>query len=841
MVSSLRVFRAAVRLFLALVVLGLGTGASPRKVARVIAYADSLQAAGDPATAEGLYQWAAQSTVRPVPWVQAHIGIANCRAALGHPEEAVPILEGTIAEIERVAGPDHPLLIAPLRILGVIHWQLGDYGAALPPLERAMDLAEPGDPLEYAMVLANYGIALAARGDLQQASGAIRSALDIELAHRGPADPQLARARGNMGYVYTLLGRYPEAREQYEAALAIFVAVYGPDHPEAVQCRYNLGGAAQGAGDLAGARVIYLDVVEARRRLQTVDPATEAAVLASLGGIELVLGEMAAAEGHFAEASALLADRPGHLYAEQAWNGLVHTRRLQGDADGARAAASEWLAIAERQLDTLVGIASERERLLLVDNRRGALSAWLAVHDRPEDAEVAWRAVLRWKGATARAMLGEREAALVAPALRPQWDALVAARAELARLTFDPTADFARVEDALTEKQRLERELAAASPRFAIEAAAPAPEAVCAALPDGAVLVDTFTYDLFQEAHLAAFVVDGDCAIRRVALGPQPEAVAAIVSWREGLTDPLRPTRQVDVAGAKVREQLWDPLELPAGTVVIAPVGVLAYAPFAALPTGGGRYVVETHTIATVESALDLLRWTEPASGTGAVVVGGVDYAGVATAPCLPAFGALPGSLAEADAVMAALGEGALRLSGTEATEAAVAQAIRGKRVVHLATHGFFASSFCDPDGTGAADAVAFFHPMVRSGVVLAAAGNGDGLWTAEEVLAADLRGVELVVLSACETGLGGAYDGESLLGLRRAFAIAGARVLVASLWSVGDADAQALATGLYATPGLAPASALAASQRAHLERMRRDWGEARPQAWGAFVAIGAP
>jgi CHAT domain-containing protein len=81
---------------------------------------------------------------------------------------------------------------------------------------------------------------------------------------------------------------------------------------------------------------------------------------------------------------------------------------------------------------------------------------------------------------------------------------------------------------------------------------------------------------------------------------------------------------------------------------------------------------------------------------------------------------------------------------------------------------------------------------------------------------------------------------GDSILGLRRAFAMAGARVLVTAHWTVGDADALAISDALYRDlPGRSAAEALARSQRAHLAAMRREWGEARPQAWGAFVAIG--
>jgi CHAT domain-containing protein len=97
--------------------------------------------------------------------------------------------------------------------------------------------------------------------------------------------------------------------------------------------------------------------------------------------------------------------------------------------------------------------------------------------------------------------------------------------------------------------------------------------------------------------------------------------------------------------------------------------------------------------------------------------------------------------------------------------------------------------------------------PLLRSGVVLAGAArppkpdmspSEDGILTAEEVAAADLRGTELVALSACDTGLGEQEQGPGVLGMQRAFHAAGARTLVASLWKVDDAATSLLMEALY-------------------------------------------
>jgi CHAT domain-containing protein len=155
---------------------------------------------------------------------------------------------------------------------------------------------------------------------------------------------------------------------------------------------------------------------------------------------------------------------------------------------------------------------------------------------------------------------------------------------------------------------------------------------------------------------------------------------------------------------------------------------------------------------------------------------------------------------------------------------------------------------------------VAGYHPGLLSGIALAGAnlrptplGQDDGILTALEVAELDLSGVELAVLSACETGLGEVAGGEGLLGLQRAFQVAGAQSVVASLWKVSDEATRALMVRFYENlwrKGQPPAEALREAQlyllREGLRRgvggIRRDDAESLksgrmpPLYWAAFV-----
>jgi CHAT domain-containing protein len=139
---------------------------------------------------------------------------------------------------------------------------------------------------------------------------------------------------------------------------------------------------------------------------------------------------------------------------------------------------------------------------------------------------------------------------------------------------------------------------------------------------------------------------------------------------------------------------------------------------------------------------------------------------------------------------------------------------------------------------------------MRISGLALAGANHhegvtprhDDGVLTAEEILALDLRGVEWAVLSACETGAGDVVSNEGVLGLRRAFAIAGARTVIMSLWSVDDASTRQWMTALYRHRLAERRTTVEAIRDAALDvlRERRARGQStHPFYWAAFVANG--
>lgn len=165
--------------------------------------------------------------------------------------------------------------------------------------------------------------------------------------------------------------------------------------------------------------------------------------------------------------------------------------------------------------------------------------------------------------------------------------------------------------------------------------------------------------------------------------------------------------------------------------------------------------------------------------------------------------------------------------------------------VIHLATHGYF---FPDVDTSAATGIEAAANPLIRSGLILAGANDAwkgikdnkegeDGILTAYEISQMDLSDTELVVLSACETGLGDIQGSEGVYGLQRAFKLAGVKYILMSLWRVKDKKTYEFMTSFYEKM-LKGESIPKAYQQTQNEMRRKNNVPFNPKNWAGFVLI---
>ena len=272
--------------------------------------------------------------------------------------------------------------------------------------------------------------------------------------------------------------------------------------------------------------------------------------------------------------------------------------------------------------------------------------------------------------------------------------------------------------------------------------------------------------------------------------------------------------------------------QLPPNTdLVIVPHGSLALVPFTALPAGDVsfgervriRYTPSLTALLEAESRQNVAAASNRAQTMrNALVVGNPEMPSVYNADFQKVkLSQLPGAEREGRAVAQQLK--AQFLTSTEATEPAIVERMKSAPLVHLATHGF-------AYGSDARSRDSF--------IALAPSGNEDGLLTVGEVLSRqDLKlSAELVVLSACQTGLGSRKVAEGTVGLQWAFLAKGARTVLVSLWSVSDALTNQLMQSFYTNwmSGMSKAEALQKAQ----EEVRKT--HPNPRYWAAFQLVGA-
>lgn len=295
-------------------------------------------------------------------------------------------------------------------------------------------------------------------------------------------------------------------------------------------------------------------------------------------------------------------------------------------------------------------------------------------------------------------------------------------------------------------------------------------------------------------------------------------------------------------------DQFWVRIE-PALTgkkvIYISPDGVYNQINLNTLKKTDGDYLLNRYDLFIIGNSKDLIalkKQKTSAPKKNAFLLGFPDYGGDAVA-------ALPGTKIEIENIGKILKTGGYVVTPymQKAATEAIVKSMKGPAVVHIATHGYFQQDV-EASSVGVHEENAKNNPLLRSGILLAGASptikgevipnlesNDNGVLTAYEAMNLNLEGTDLIILSACETGLGDVRAGEGVYGLQRSFLVAGAKALVMSLWKVDDAATQALMTNFYINLAKGGSKAKAFKQ-AQLQLMAK---YKEPYYWGAFVMMG--
>ncbi len=745
---------------------------------------------------------------------------------------AEPLYARALRIRQKALGPEHPDTAGSLNDLAELYRAMGDYPQAEVLHTRALKIRDEklgrGHP-KLAESLNNLAGLSAAVGDYAKAEARYTQALDITERRLGPEHPATAANLNNLAALFEAKGDLARAETLYERAWKIREKSLGPEHPDTAGSLNNLAVLFERMGHYQRAEGLHKEALEIKEKALGPDHWHTASSLNNLGGLYLAMGEDAKAEPLLRRGLEIM-----QKHTDQA--ATIQSQRQQLMMSGqVRASLHAWLSLAPR-----VGIASAEMLGRCLVNK----------------GQVAVRQESLRRLRAALTVAGDAEGLAIFTGLEQTYRQLAA----LANASFEtgPKNDRRRkgLEELTQQKEKLERELAARSALFRRGQSQPEPtladsRQVLVQSP-GAVLVDLEEYAHFgarssdktrpqEELRVLAFVLRWDREqVERIELGPVEPIQTALAAWWRV----LGAGEAGAAAGSKLRELVWTklaPSVAGAEVVLISPDGVLSQMPWSALPgPAPGDYLLEEHSFAVVPvpRLLPRLMGTELEFGKmppALMLVGDVDYgedsgtistAGARSAVKLAGGGVerswspLPATRDEvrsvADSFRNGIDAGVVeQLTRERATEEAFRQAAGRHRYLHMATHGYFAyqglqdqlrisGRGTDEMGMFARQDIGAWNPGLQSGLVLAGAnlgpriGEDDGILTAFEVQGLALDKVELAVLSACETSLGQNARGEGLLGLQRAFQLAGARTTVGTLWKVADRETQQVMAEFY-------------------------------------------
>ncbi|MDI3288615.1 CHAT domain-containing tetratricopeptide repeat protein [Polyangium sp. 15x6] len=763
---------------------------------------------GDYARAEPIFVrlLSAQDPREPNPAVYESLG--RIRLELGDVEGAAPLLRRAVAIAEERFSAESPYAIGAVEALAALHRRRGERRRAeevLRDLEARVRTASSISRDVLSLPALRLGELALDRGEPDVAEPLLKAALAGAEESLPENHVQRAQYLHAMGLLLARRGDFAAAEARLKRALELREAVLHPDHPDIARTLRDLG-------DLYVVEDRIEDVVRVRAR------------------------------------AADLADRAArvHLGRGSEDQKRAHATLLQEDTD---ALVSLHLEVAPRHraAGRLALTAILRRKGIVLDAVAGSLSALRQSLD-----------------SAGRALFDERA----------QVDARLSAAVSRGPIDVPPEEHLAEIEALERRRRDLDARLSALS--HALPDTGPVAllslEDVQRAIPAGAALVELVVYRPYDPSgppvrptwgapRLAAYVLRREGEVASVDLG-KAEGIEEVAAGL--LRDLSTPRRDPRPAARYLDSLVTEPLRGLLGDtrwILLSPDGALNLVPFSALVDEKGTSLVRHTSFTYLTSGRELVRLAKPPPEAREAPLVVVDPAFGARGERSAAgagrgarsadmtrirFSPLPATRREGAAVKRML-PGARLLEGAAATEEAL-MAAHGPRVLHVATHGFFLP---DQHTTGGRDegerggersAFVAENPLLRAGLALFGA-NGrrsttdaaDGVLTALEISGLDLRGTRLVVLSACETGVGEALRGEGVFGLRRALAMAGAETQVMSLWQVDDEATSELMTAYYAglAAGGGRSEALRAAQIAVGEK------HPHPYYWASFIVSG--
>ncbi|GBU28369.1 hypothetical protein R84B8_01927 [Treponema sp. R8-4-B8] len=726
---------------------------------------------------------------------------------------------------EKALGKEHPDYAGSLFSIGELYRSLGDYAKAERYYLEAMAIYEKALGKEhpsYAGSLIGLGALYWEMGDYAKAERYYLEAMAIYEKALGKEHPSYATLLNNLGTLYASMGDYAKAEHYHLEAAAIWEKTLGKEHPSYATSLNNLGVLYYRIGDYAKAESYYLEAAAIREKALGKEHPYYASSLNNLYTLYLSKKEYAKA----------LAYKQEHIKINIGIVNRNFSFQTEHQRDAYWNANSRFFEYAY------------------------SLSFYNPV---PESNILNYETALFSKGILLRTANAVRDAIYASgdQALIAQFEELGGLHQQISALR-QSGGNEEYIKSLETQAEALDKSLTQSSAAFrdlktdlAINW-----QTIQKSLQKNEAAIEFVSFRIYDKkltdtVQYAALVIKKDSKAPVWVLLCKEGDLREILDKAEGRSSEQQARILYNANGLELFEYVWKPLEQElkgVTTVYYSPSGLLYKIAFNALPVDDSynKRLTDRYNLNLVSSTSEVVHLSrskkETAQITSAVLYGGLDYnadenamkaaaQSYHTETATPAIsfaspegvtrGAawipLPATRVEVQNIQGYLNKKKIAntmYQGSMGNEESFRQ-LSGKKtgLIHLATHGFFLP---DPErknddgqqqqSSGALKPID--NPLLRSGILLAGgnhawtnepvAGVESGILTAAKIAGMNLLGAKLVVLSACQTGLGDVKNGEGVFGLQRAFKLAGVETLIMSLWEVDDAATALLMSTFY-------------------------------------------
>jgi CHAT domain-containing protein len=806
---------------------------------------------------------------------------ALLRMRMGDLVAAKSRLDSAIVIYELVTGKES-LPYANCLLTLSRHLQLtGDYTQAEPHIKTARDIirkTKGEDSPEFAGVQNSLALLYQTLGNYRDAEVALKSAQSIMQRTRGTMDPEYATIIQNLAALYQLEGMYEKAEPLQREALEIDRKALGENHPQYTITLQNLATLYQKVGKKTEAKEILERVLEANvRQLGSRHP-SYITTLSNLAATYQDLGDYALAEKTWVQTVNLRKEVLGEDHPDYARSlyGLAGVYHAQGQWAKAKVHYDPVIARYQKQVEEFFPALSEKEKSAFYAKVKPVFEAY-------QDFSVQYLSAFP---AEREATLGKlydlqlnTKAILLVATNKVRSRILASGNVELQELFRDwltTKEQIVRYYSASQEERQrsglnltqvenhaneLEKKLSEQSDAFRSQREKDKLtwKEVRNALADGEAAVEILRvrhkYTKDSVYYIGLILQKGS---------PAPEMVRwSFGAQLEGKKFKYhRNTIKYHVNDTISYRYYWQPLEeriKEGSTIFLSCDGVFNKVNFNSLyKSNTKRFVIDDYRLHQVSNTRELIGRNAAIKtpmnsaylfGYADFNLGEADVVSHSTKRNLArslgfegeSIPVLPATEKEVDEIAKLLTRSSWvteNLKRAQASEENLKKAVNPK-LMHIATHGFFLSDVDMSD----TESELSQNPLFRSGVLLAGAGvdreeskrEEDGVLTAYEAMNLNLDQTELVILSACETGLGEVRNGEGVYGLQRSFLVAGANTVLMSLWQVDDVATQELMNAFFEF-WLAGTEKHEAFRKAQLQMKDK---YQIPYFWGAFVLIG--